>query len=351
MAQIYTYPDSFEMTRISQTLLYDDKIDPIFDILPVRAVNASKLRWLLRDNFRGLMQVRGLGGEPTRRNRTGEQLFEENPGIFGEYMTVDEMEMTNRAGWTLPNGAMSDFSAPIDVEELVTLAAFELNIALKQRMRQMSWNYCLAHTLTLPLPDGGAGLNISYTGQTLTLSGANLFSAPTTSTPLATLRSLQPSYGFGTSNVFGGLATAYMNTITKNNILQNANPQDLFGRRISNGATVNDISAFNQILLDNDVPKIVTYDDGYIDDTGTFNLYIPTNQILVVAQRPGNEKPGVFQMTRNANNPNMAPGPYSFVDNKTLGPTKTVPPKIIIHCGFNGSCIIERPTQMVTINC
>ena len=349
----YTYPDSFVLTRISQNLQIKATLeDPIFKILPLKNVNAAKLRWLLRDNFRGLMQIRGMGGEPTRRNKTGQTMFEENPGVFGEYMTIDEMEMTNRAAWTLPsNEGMSDFATPADISGLVVTAHEELKIAEIQRIRQMAWGYCINHTLTLPLPDGGAGLNISYSGQTLTLAGAALFSAPTTSTPLAVLRSLQPTYGFGTSTEFKGGATAWMNTATKNNIMQNANSADLFGRRLSNGATVNDVSGFNQILLDNDVPKIMTYDQGYIDDTGTFNLYLPTNTILVVGQRPDGETPGVFQMTRNMNNPNGAPGPYALVEDFTSGPAKTVPPKIVVHDGFSGGPVIERPSQMITIFC
>lgn len=350
MAVNYSYPSSYTLKRITQDFIERATLeDPIFKLFPLTPINSAKMRWIIRDNYRGLMQIRGMGGEPTRVNKLGQKVNEEEPGVFGEYMTLDETEITNRAAWTVSNQTTGDFSAPVNVSDLVTEGMDYLDVRRSRRMKQACWNFALLHTLSLTLPEGGIGLNISYTGQTLTLAGAALFTAPATAAPLSVFRSLQPTYGFGTSNVFGGLAEAWMNTFTKNLIMGNTNPADIGGKRVVNGATVNDLPTFNRILLDNDVPQIMIWDDGYVDDTGTFQLYIPNNYILVVGKRPNGDTPGEFQMTRNAVNPNFESEAYGFVKDMSQGPARTVPPKLELHSGFSGGPVVSRPTQLVTV--
>jgi hypothetical protein len=215
------------------------------------------------------------------------------------------------------------------------------------RIKQICWTLAVSGIFSIPLPEGGIGHTESYTQQTVLVSP--LWTVPATATPIANFRSLQPTFGFGTSNMFNGLSVAFMNTLTKNYLLANTNAADVGGKRVINGATVNDLPTFNRILMDNDVPTIQVWDDGYLDDSGTFQLYIPTGKVLVVGHRPAGDTPGEFQWTRNLNNPNGAPGPYSFVDDRTQGPTKAVPPRIDVHHGFNGGPVVERGSQLVVM--
>ncbi|MBB6053267.1 hypothetical protein [Armatimonas rosea] len=339
----YVFQDSFTLTRISPDLIQTAAMDdPIFDIFPLRPRNAAKLRWAIKDKYTGLMGLRGLGGEPSRVNRVGEKVYESDPGAYGEFETVDETEMTNRGA-----GFPAGMDIPIDIRDLVSDAQYHLTVRQVSRMKQVAWALALSQTITVLLPGGGVGWQESYTGQTLT--PATPWSTLATSTPLADLRSLQPTYGFGTSNKFNSQARLIMNSVTKNYLLGNTNAADLGGKRVENGATINDLPGINRILVAQDLPPIEVWDDGYIDDAGAFQLYIPNGRALVVGARPTGETPGEFQLTRNMNNPNGEPAPYAFVDDRTKGDKKSVPPRIDVHQGFNGGPVVERPSQLVTL--
>jgi hypothetical protein len=341
MAVNYSFQTNAALTQISQNLIQSATLDdPIFKIFPIRNRNASRLRWTVKDNYKGLMKLRGLGGEPTSVQRVATNVYEDIPGVYGEFMTIDEIEMTNRAA-----GVPADFSVPIAVDDLVSESQEQLTLRQVQRMKQICWTLAVTGTFSVALPTGGIGHTGSYTPQAVTVSP--LWSTTATATPMKNLRDLQPTYGFGTSTMFNGMGQAWMNSATLNYALGNTNANDFGGRRSAGGGTLNGITGLNQVLLDQGTPQVNIWDDGYIDDTGTFQLYIPTGKVLVVGKRPDGETPGEFQMTRNIVSGSSAP--YSFVDDRTKGPIKAVPPRIDIHQGYSGGPVIERATQLVVM--
>lgn len=341
MPVTYTYQTNAALTQISQNLIQSATLDdPIFKIFPIRKRNASRLRWTVKDNYKGLMKLRGLGGEPTSIQRVATNIYEDIPGVYGEFATIDEVEMTNRAA-NFP----ATMDIPISVEDLINESQEQLTLRQVQRMKQICWLLAVSATFSITLPTGGIGHTASYTAQTVTVSP--LWSTAATSAPLANFRSLQPTFGRGTSTVFSGMAEAWMNSVTLNYALANTNAADYGGKRNAGGGTFNGITGLNQVLLDQATPKINIWDDGYIDDAGVFQLYIPDGKVLVIGKRPNGETPGEFQMTRNA--VSGSTGEYSFVDDRTRMPRLAVPPRIDIHQGFNGGPVIERPTQLVVM--
>lgn len=342
MPVTYTYQTNAVMTRLSQNLIQSASLDdPIFKIFPIRKRNASRLRWSIRDNYKGLMKLRGLGGEPTPIQRVAENVFEEIPGVYGEYATIDEVEMTNRAA-----GFPADIGLNVSVDDLVNDSQQQLTVRQVQRMKQICWGLAVSGTFSVALPTGGIGHTGSYTIQAVTVSP--LWSVTATATPLKNFRDLQPTFGFGTSSQFNGLAQAWTNSATLNYALGNTNAADFGGRRGTGGGTFNGITGLNQVLLDQATPTINVWDDGYIDDAGVFQLYIPTGKVLVVGRRPNGETPGEFQMTRNM--VSQSPEPYSHVDDRANpGPRQQIPPRIDVHQGFNGGPVVERGTQLIVM--
>lgn len=340
MAVTYTFQTNETMTKLSQDLIQSATLDdPIFRIFPIRARNASRLRWTVKDNYKGLMKLRGLGGEPTPIQRVGTNIYEDIPGVYGEFATVDEIEMTNRA-----QGAPANVGIPVAVNDLVAESQEQLTLRQTQRMKQICWALAITGTFSVALPTGGIGHTGTYTPQTVTVSP--LWSTTATAAPLKNLRDLQPTFGFGSSTMFNGMAEAWMNSATLNYALSNTNASDFGGKKTAGGGTFNGLSGLNQVLLDQGTPRINIWDDGYIDDAGVFQLYIPTGKVMVVGKRPSGETPGEFQMTRNA--VSQAPAPYSHIDDRANpGPRQDVPPRIDVHQGFNGGPVIERPTQII----
>lgn len=346
----YVYPENQEIQRIAPDLILssiDD--DPVFTyIFPLKSRRASKLRWSQRENDKGLMHLRGLEGEPVRVASTpGEDIYEQEPGYFGEFATISESELTKRAA-ALPRGAEG---FPVDVSDLVAIRQNTLTTRQSNRMRQVCWSLVLTGAYSVALPGGGVGFSGTVTLQTFTPSV--LWNVPATSTPLSDLRKMQTNFGIGTSNRFDGQAVALMNSRTAEKMLANSNAADLGGKRVEGGNTLNDLPSINRILLAQGAPQIVTYDDGYRDEAGTFQLCIPDGKVVVVGRRPGGEAPGEFTWTLNAVNANFEPGPYAFVDDRTGNNPAGVPyvaPRIDVHQGFNGGPAPERPTQWVVIN-
>jgi len=341
MTQTYVYQSSATLEKIAPELLVTAAMDdPIFEIFPIKPINSSRLRWTIQDNFRGLMGLRGLGGSPVRAQIVGTNIYETSPAAFGEFMDIDELEMTNRAA-----GIPANQDIPVNVSDLVSERQEQLTIRQVQRMKQLCYTLVLTGTVSVNLPDGAAGWANAYTPQAATVSP--LWSSTTTAHPLTDLRSLQPTYGFGTSGRFGRGAKMYMNTATMNYALNNSLATDLGGKRLDFGQTINFLPQLNALLMAADLPMIVINDDGYITDAGVFTLFIPTGKIIVVAQRES--APGAFQVTRNVNNPDKGARPYAFVKDYTVGPAKTVPPRIEVHQGFNGGPVVRRASQIVIL--
>jgi hypothetical protein len=169
----------------------------------------------------------------------------------------------------------------------------------------------------------------SYTTQTFAAGTA--WATVATSTPLADFRAVQLK-SRGLSVNFGAGAKAYMNRTTFNSLLSNTNANDFGGRKGNFGASINGPVGVNQVMAADDLPEIVIYDMGYVDDTNTFQLYIPNNKVIVVGQRPAGQPVGEYRFTRNANNPDIGPGPYMM----TIDDPDRIPRTIEVHDGHNG---------------
>src|SRR5690348_2174970 len=109
----YIFPTASELQTIEQTklpVLTQD--DPIFEHFPLVNVDSHVLSWEQRDNYKGLQQVRGMNGQPKRVNAIGGNRYTMEPGIYGEFATIDELELTTRRQW-------GSFDAPISIDDLV----------------------------------------------------------------------------------------------------------------------------------------------------------------------------------------------------------------------------------------
>lgn len=348
----YVYQDSIVTERIAPELIQNlSAADPIFNYFPIEDINASKVRWTVDDNYRGLMNLRGYDGAPTRVLRPSKNMYEAEPGVYGEQYELSEQELTTRAA-----GFPATLNVPMNISDMVSEGQMVLATRQVQRRRQITWTLAVTHNLLVPLPQGGIGHQESFAGQTLTVG--TLWSNLQNATPLHDLRQLQFLYGWGTSNDFCSPAEAWMNSQTAQYILDNRNANDLGGIRAEYGQTVfNSIEGTNSILLSQGAPKIKIFNDSYQMDTPTggtyknnqYQLYLPTGVVWIVAQRPGNEKPGVFLNTRHVVN-GGGTQPYAFVVDQTKAtPHPMVPPKVIVHQGFNGGPAQRRPSQTVTM--
>lgn len=335
---ILTYPTSAELRQVDQqllpTLVYDD---PIFDMFPMKESDADLLIWQQRDNYRGLMQVRGINGAPPVVKMVGANEYVMKPSVFGEFMPIDEAEITRRRAW-------GSFNQPIDISDIVRERQDLILNRQINRVRWILWTLLATGTFQVLDAKGVIVAADSYTPRVYT--SAVPWATALTATPLADFRAVK-LFARGYSMNFGAGSRAYMNAQTILYLLGNTNPVDLYGRRTSGLATLNTLTLINQLIMGEGLPEIVEWDAGYFDENNNFQLFIPNNKVIIAAKRENNAALGEFRMTRNVNNPGSAPGAYSKVIDEGMF---KVPRQIQVHRGFNGGPALFFPSAIITMN-
>lgn len=334
----YIYPTNSELTEIAQekmpTLTMDD---PIFEMMPIVEKDATVIFWEQKDNYKGLQQIRGINGAPPKVAAVGGKRYMMQPGVYGEYMDIDEFEMKNRR-------QLGTYNQPVNVSDLAMENQDQLLNRRIDRLRYIGWALMTAGVFAVANADGVIMHTDTFPLQSYT--PATPWTTVATATPLANLRAMA-LLSRGKSTSFGTGAIYYTNQTTFNTMISNTNQNDIAGRRTSGLNTVLNLGEINSVLVGESLGQFRIYDEGYYDDAGNFQLFIPNGVIVVRGVRRAGQSIAKYVMTRNVNNENMAPGPYmKIIDH---GDTK-VPRSIEVHDGHDGGPIIEYPGSIVRMN-
>ena len=333
----YLYPTSGEITQVMQNLLPDLTMnDPLFQVMPINESDAHILEWDQMDDYRGMQQLRGLNGDPAVVANVGGKHFMVEPGVYGEWIAIDEKEITVRRKF-------GTYNTPITIDDLVMQKSEQLLHRRIKRLKYVGWQVLVYGTFTILAPNGAVAHQDSYLTQNY-VSTTPWINAGT-STPLQDLRNMQ-QLSLGKSASFGSNARMFANRVTANYMLRNTNPADLGGRRGPGLSNLLSMKMIGEVLMGEDLPNLEIYDGGYADEFGTFQRYIPTGTVVIVGQRDDGSDIMEYRMTRNAQNPGAAPGPYTQVmDNQG----REVPRQIKVHDGHNGGPVVYFPGAIVTM--
>lgn len=327
----YTFPTTEKLRAIAaEKLAVLTLADPIFRFFPIENIDSSKVVWEQGDNTTGLQEVRGLGGSATRVKKTGSKKYTMEPGVYGEFITLDEIELTDTR--------MIGGTDSVDISAMVMKAQDQLQARFVDRVRWIAWQIPQG-SLSVLGTDGSILHTDTYPVQTASASVAWATSA--TAVPMKDFRTWK-LLGRGKGCSFGRGAQAFMNSTTANALLNNTNASDLFGKRNSTSSTISSIAELNKILLDADLPEIVEFDEGYINDAGTWVNFIPDSKVVIFGKRTDGSRIGCYQMTRNVNNDGAKPGQYTKVEKKA-----GVPIVIEVHNGHNGGPALEFPGSII----
>lgn len=333
----YIYANNAELTQVQQDMLpVLTQADPIFEIMPIEDKNAAVVMWEQEDDYIGLQQIRGLNGAPATVKNIGGKRFIVEPGIYGEMALVDETEITLRRGY-------GDFSNPINITDLVRKRQDQLMTRSINRLRQIGWTLISTGTFSIVGPDGLVYHTDTFPLQTYAAGTA--WSTVASATPLVDFRAVK-LLARGHSVSFGRQAKAYGNSTTINRMLNNTNSADIGGKRLNGGNSFNSLADMNKVLLDNDLPMVEEYDEGFKNDAGTFTNLIADGKVVVVGRRTDGGRIAGYQMTRNANNANEAPGAYT----KTVDDANKVPRCVEVHHGHNGGPAFYFPSAVVIMS-
>lgn len=331
----FIFPTAAEIQAVAQVKiprLTAERL--IFRYLPMVTVDAALLMWEQKDNYTGLQQARGLNGQPQRVKNTGAKSYMVQPGVYGEFMEIDEEQLTLRRQY-------GTFGQSIDIEDLVMerqdqLLGRRLDLIEKIGWDTLQGSYSVANGNVVLASD-------QYTVQTYDASN---WQNPATATPLHDFRQVQLK-GRGTSANFGAAAEGAMNRVTFNGMIANTNEADLYGKRTDGLSNVLSLAQVTSLMAGEGLPTIVIYDEGYQDDTDTFVAYIPDWKVIVIGKRPAGQTIGDYAMTRNVNNPGMAAGAYMRVIDHG---DKKIPRTIEVHDGHNGGPRVYFPGAIVIMS-
>lgn len=347
------YPSSRVLKRINPEKIQDlQRPRPTFTIFPVRDYGVWRLEWEQKDAYRGFQQLRGLNGQPSYVKMHGGRRFSQEPAVFGEFMEIDEAQMTVQSA--LPGDAIGEISAeeeaamaPVNITSMIVERQELLNLRETDLLEWQHWAMLLNGTFTLLGPNG-AIYAATFAIQTATFSD---WTDLVNGTPYRDLLGLK-ALTLGKSVNFGNGAIGWANSTTTQNLLLNRNPIDLGGMKMSEGfvrsgtpAVLGDI---NTIFKRAGLPEVREYDDGYNRESdGAFVRWIPDNVLSIWGQRSNGETIGEYRMVRNVNNPGNQPGRYTKVID-TLD--REVPRKVKCHQGHNGGLVVYYPSAMVRAN-
>jgi hypothetical protein len=340
----FTFPTNAELREIAQDLLPRLAADrPVFDFMPIEEPDAFLVMWEQEDSYTGLQAARGLNGEPPKVQRVGVKRYQMQPGVYGEFIPLDETELTVRRQY-------GTWATPVDLSDLVMRAQRQLLVRRLDRIETINWNLLGSGTFSVPGPSGAILHQDTFALQTFTASVP--WATVATATPLADLRAVQ-LLARGHSVRFDRTALAFVNQKTANSLLANTNAADIYGRRVTGLATVNSIPQLNELLTMDNLPNIVPYDMGYLADpatpggASTFVPFIPDATAIVIGKRTDGAPIGNYQMVRNATNPDMGPGAYmKVIDRGEI----QVPRAIEVHDGHNGGPAIFFPSAIVRMS-
>jgi hypothetical protein len=335
LVQQFTYPTSVELEQIESVKLPRLTTDsPIFGLFPFQGRRTHLLEWTQKDNYGGMQQIRGLNGMPASVARVGQKSFIMKPGVYGEFSAVDEMELTTRAAMGRPN-------VPISLDELVTEIQDQLLTRRLNRIEWLCWQVVVnGHFVTLD-HKGAVRHTDQFDVQTYTSIAS--IEDPAAGTPLQNFIDIS-DMGRGMSTSFGGGATCYVNQTTATRIMSNRNANDLWGIKLGGGNSPLGIDDVNTILSRKGLPRVVVYDEGYFDETGTFINYIPDNVGIVIGRRQSGAPLGAFRFVINVNNAGGTPAPYTRVIDHF---DRRIPRLVEVHDGFSGGPVLYFPGSIL----
>lgn len=334
----YQYPTTRQLRLIQPEKIVNLQRDrPTFKLFPVEETQAWRLEWEQRDNYRGFQQLRGLNGEPSYVKMVGWKRYSQEPGVFGEYMTVDEMQMTVRA-------QNVNEEQPVPIGDLVVERQDYLAKRETDLLEWMQWAILSSGTFTLLGPTG-AVYSATFPIQTATFTD---WSNHATATPIKDYLGLK-LLTRGRSVTWGQGSDSLMNQTVMADLLLNANPNDLGGQRVSltamrTGGPISE-TELRTIFISQGIPTPLVYDEGYNRESdGAFTLWLADGITIIVGRRTNGDPLGQYRMVRNINNPGQAPGRYTKVID-TLA-TK-VPRTISVHQGHNGGPVLWYPSAII----
>jgi hypothetical protein len=302
MGLIFTFPTNVSLDLVLQEYVVQrDKLRGL-QLAPFIDLLTQKVRWDIRDNVRGLTKTHVMGTNPQLGKRPGSKTKEYTPFYFKEEDVIKEDEILRSRELGTLGGVVS-----IDTEVALTMKnRVDRNFL---RAESLIWQML---TGLITLDDANVKASETFPIQTLDASNWGDLS---NGAPLKDFMDVQLLFPGSGASAAG--AMAFMNQKTANNLLRNNNAADIRGYQTRQFiASTYGVADANKILTDRNLPNIEVYNEGYYDDAGVFQFFIPDDKVVVMGKRGQGEVCCNFGLTpslHRTKNGMPAPGFFSFI--------------------------------------
>jgi hypothetical protein len=278
------FPTNYQLDTVVQEYTVQTENFIGAEILPETEAYTQKVRWDEKDSDRGMTAPHAMGTDPKIDKRPGSKTREYEPIPFKESDVLKENEI-------LRSRELGTINNTIDLSRAVGEMVKNRMDKTKIRMESLRWQ-----TLRGSISINENGVKVSETFGIQTHNVSVDFDSLSTAKPLAEFNAVKLKFR-GTGASAAG-SKAYLNQTTTNWLLENQNDADLKGFQNSNFANLPySLEEMNKIMTARGLPQLVTTDEGYIDEDGNYQLFVPDGEIIVVGKRPAGQKVGDFCST------------------------------------------------------
>ena len=300
---VLTFPTNVEMDAITQEYQPDPAAFIGQSILPPTPRNTQRVEWDELDNMTGKTSVHTMDTDPIVKGRPGSKLKSYEPIPHKESELVKESEILKARSFGTLGGTISlDYL----VMDTFRRAMNKDSIAIESEC----WQSLLGE---LSIDENGVKISETFPVQQYVPMTA--WDDLANATPLKDLNAIKLLFR-GTGASAQG-ASFYLNQSTFNKMLENTNQADLRGFNVDNlRSAAFDLVQFNRLLSARGLPNFAIYDEGFIDDGGNFQTFLPDGKGVIVGRRPAGEKIGDYVMCPSLHrsvNGMPAPGRFAFV--------------------------------------
>jgi hypothetical protein len=344
MATTTVLTQNYDIDLIVRDYLLDmQKEDPLMALMPLAYKDASKVVWERRDNYYGLIPLRGINGTPDVLQLPGAKRFAIDPGYYGGQHVIDEEMITKQRELGTPNET-------VDEEMLLSDATQSLATMIFNRIRQVIATLLTTGEFKVENRGGAKVHQYKVDGYNL-LTAATAWSNTSTGTPIADMQIMRNTLALGTNSDFGPKSKVLMSPVLSQVVMQTNEVKSVIKGQY--GSTEIGLEGLNRILNGYGLPAIEEYNESYaatIAASATpsnYTRFLGATKFIWAGVRPNNAPFGQFQMTRNmVNQKSMSAAPdyrveFDGPDDLRRGIYNLVqyvsmPPMYTVDAGFNG---------------
>lgn len=330
------FPSTKEITHVVRNRAVDPKRFIGRSFAPLREVYSAEIEFDVIESASGMTAAHNLGSDPKMVKLAGMKTKKVGTGYFKETKRIDEKELL----YARAAGSYNQRAGRL----LVMEKSLQLDDRLETRIEWLTWQPIIVGQLKID--ENGIKYTIPYelpdTNKPILNTAGAKWSNPDADIPgnITEWMLLYRGKGAKPTKVYFNLNVA--GYIAANNKIKGLLANTTYAAFLS----ATNITQALKLLF----PQIefIVYDEGYVDDKGSFNPFIPDDRFIMIGEGQPGELMMDFGTTISLHNGGLdqpQPGKFSIVDDKS---EQEKNPFVDITVGIYGLPRLYHPNWVVS---